>query len=230
MNIGKFIVLEGIDGCGKTTVMKKLEKEFPDFVYTREPGGSVFGEKLRKVILDPESVNVPATAFLLTFMAARSSHLEEFIWPALDKGKVVISDRFDASTFAFQLCGQQNLERQVFLEELFWYLREEIIRTDKGLDYRPTYIHLDISMEIAASRRIVRQGSMNKETHFDLRDTDFHYKVSRGYKKFFTKINKQASALISPSENPVHVVDASLNPDEVYSRVRKIILKQAMML
>jgi len=110
MNIGKFFVLEGLDGSGKTTVINCLREEFPDFLYTREPGGSVFGEKIRKVLLDQESKDVPALPLLLSFMSARASHFQEVIVPAVRAGKTVVSDRFDASTFAFQLHGQEHIE------------------------------------------------------------------------------------------------------------------------
>jgi dTMP kinase len=220
MQPSKFFVLEGLDGSGKTTIMERLKKEFPGFVYTREPGGSEFGERIRSVLLDPKSKDVPPLPFLLGFMTARASHFKELILPSLGKGQIVVSDRFDASTFAFQLYGQQNTD----LEDLFWYLREEIIRTDKGLLCRPNYIYLRIEPVAAAERRLARQGSTNKETHFDLQGESYHQRVFLGYEKFFNGIDNLASHSISPPENRINFVDASSGPDDVYNYVKKIIL------
>lgn len=219
-NVSDFFVLEGLDGSGKTTIMKRLGWEVPDFVYTREPGGSEFGEKIREVLLHPRSKNVPALAHLLGFMSARASHFKELIVPSLKKGMVVISDRFDASTFAFQLFGQQNQK----LEELFWYLREEIIRNGKDLSYHPNYIYLRISPDVAATRRMIRQNSEGKETHFDLQKNDYHQRVFLGYEKFFDEIGRLAACPTNPSENVVRIVDASMAPDAVYDAVKEIIM------
>jgi dTMP kinase len=219
MKTSKFFVLEGLDGTGKTTIMGRLRKEFPDFVYTREPGGSEFGERIRSVLLDARSKSVPPLPFLLGFMTARASHFKELVLPSLEKGQVVTSDRFDASTFAFQLYGQENVD----LEDLFWYLREEIIRTGEHRLYRPNYIYLRLDSRIAALRRAARQSFGNEETHFDLQSEDYHRRVFLGYEKFFGEIERLSLNSISPSENRVHFIDASLNPDEVYSCVKKII-------
>lgn len=218
--VGKFFVLEGLDGSGKTTIMEKLKKEFPDFVYSREPGGSEFGERVREVLLNPKSKNVPVLAHLLGFMSARASHFKELIVPSLKRGVTVISDRFDASTFAFQLYGQQNYK----LVELFWYLREEIIRNGKDLSYHPNYIYLRLNPDVAAMRRKIRKGVSDKETHFDLRMEDFHQRVYEGYEKFFGEIRHLAARSVDPSENHVNMVDASLNHNAVYDAVKEIIM------
>ena len=112
---GKFIVIEGLDGSGKTEVINRLKKDFPDFVYSREPGGTVFGEMIRSVLLDSKSKKVPPLPMLLGFMSSRASHVQELVSPSLKKEVTVVSDRFDTSTFAFQLHGQQNRN----LEKIF---------------------------------------------------------------------------------------------------------------
>jgi len=143
MKNGKFIVLEGLDGSGKTEVISRLKKDFPSFIYTREPGGSVFGEMVRSVLLDLKSKKVSALPILLGFMSSRASHVNELIIPALNKGKIVVSDRFDTSTFAFQLFGQENRN----IEDVFWYLRKKILKKLK-----PNYIYLRITPKIAEER------------------------------------------------------------------------------
>jgi len=116
---GKFIVIEGIDGCGKTTQINELSKWLPKsglikkkskLITTREPGGSILGEKLRKLILDNENKPSPL-AELLLYSADRAEHISKIISPALNNNDWVISDRFSDSTLAYQGYGRDiNLE------------------------------------------------------------------------------------------------------------------------
>jgi len=215
----KFFVFEGLDGSGKTTVLEKLKVEFPHFVFTREPGGSEFGERVREVLLDPKSKNVPALPHFLGFMAARASNFQELILPALEKDLVVVSDRFDASTFAFQICGQQNGD----LADLFWKLRGRILWTSKERRFYPHYVYLRIDPNVASERRLVRQGD-GKENHFDLQKEEFHKRVFLGYEKFFGELRRSMFYNTAHCLSWVHTVDASLGQEEVYQQAKKIIL------
>ena len=118
---GKFIVIEGIDGCGKTTQIDELSKWLPKsglikkgskLIRTREPGGSLLGKKLKKFILDNNKNNKPSSlAELLLYSADRAEHVSKVISPALNKNDWVISDRFSDSTLAYQGYGRNiNLE------------------------------------------------------------------------------------------------------------------------
>ncbi|MCF2908198.1 dTMP kinase [Pseudoalteromonas sp. DL2-H2.2] len=106
MSKGFMLVCDGSNGAGKTTVIQGiadyLEQKGYDVVLTREPGGTPIGEKVRSVILDPSTPEMGSMTELMLFGAARAQHVEEKIRPALEAGKVVISDRFDAATFSFQ--------------------------------------------------------------------------------------------------------------------------------
>ncbi|RZM84060.1 dTMP kinase [Pseudoalteromonas rubra] len=106
MSKGFMLVCDGSNGAGKTTVIQGiadyLEQQGYDVVLTREPGGTPIGEKVRNVILDPSTPEMGSMTELMLFGAARAQHVEEKIRPALEAGKVVISDRFDAATFSFQ--------------------------------------------------------------------------------------------------------------------------------
>ncbi|QTL35102.1 dTMP kinase [Pseudoalteromonas viridis] len=106
MSKGFMLVCDGSNGAGKTTVIQGiadyLEQQGYDVVLTREPGGTPIGEKVRSVILDPSTPEMGSMTELMLFGAARAQHVEEKIRPALEVGKVVISDRFDAATFSFQ--------------------------------------------------------------------------------------------------------------------------------
>lgn len=106
MKKGFMVVFDGSNGAGKTTVIKAVEQYLIDkgldVIQTREPGGTPIGEKIRDVILDPQTPEMSFMTELMLFGAARAQHIEEKIVPALAQGKIVISDRFDAATFSFQ--------------------------------------------------------------------------------------------------------------------------------
>jgi len=118
---GKFIVFEGIDGCGKTTQIDELSKWLPNsglinkgskLITTREPGGSILGKKLRRLILDNNENYKPSSlAELLLYSADRAEHVTKIISPALKNNDWVISDRFSDSTLAYQGYGRNiNLD------------------------------------------------------------------------------------------------------------------------
>ena len=110
---GRFIVLEGIDGCGKTTQIQHLVEWLPNsglmpkgaaVVCTREPGGTPLGRSIRELLLHTADQEAPApTAELLLYAADRAQHVETLIRPALERGDWVISDRFSGSTLALSL-------------------------------------------------------------------------------------------------------------------------------
>lgn len=106
MKKGFMLVCDGSNGAGKTTVITGLEAHLKqrgiEVVMTREPGGTEISEKIRKIILDPSTPEMADMTELMLFGAARAQHVREKIIPALEQGKVVISDRFDAATFSFQ--------------------------------------------------------------------------------------------------------------------------------
>lgn len=104
----RFICLEGTDYSGKTTILQALAEHFEErgieYIKTREPGGCELAEKIRSMVLSTDML--PMTELLL-FMAARNEHLHTIVLPALREGKVVLSDRFLGSSFAYQGEGKQ---------------------------------------------------------------------------------------------------------------------------
>ncbi len=174
---GKFIVVEGGDGSGKGTLMERLKMIYPDAVFTREPGGSKFGEIMRGHLRDDQvlSPTLSPTTQLLGMMAARADHFEKIIKPALDQGKNVFTDRFDASTWAYQVVHNRSL-----LLTLFYECREVIL--GKINTVCPVYIYLDVAPDIGISRR--NSDSSEEPNHFDNRPLSYHEIVRAGYLEF----------------------------------------------
>ncbi|PIT90906.1 dTMP kinase [Candidatus Kaiserbacteria bacterium CG10_big_fil_rev_8_21_14_0_10_49_17] len=150
MSKGKFVVIDGGDGAGKTTLIKQLEAEFKQrnilFHDTREPGGSRYAEEIRSLILNKaEARNADAETMFALFWAARRDHVVNTISRLCEKGILVVSDRFDSSTYAYQIFGQE--EKQ--LEDLFWVVRNHYLRGCEP----DVYIWIDVDPHVGMRRR-----------------------------------------------------------------------------
>ena len=181
---GKFIVIEGIDGSGKTTQINNLSKwlintdQIPEnnkLVITREPGGTNLGKSIRSLLLDTSIENSPdSITELLLYAADRAQHVNEIIRPSLNKGDWVISDRFCGSTLAYQGYGRK-LDIKL-IKDL------ETIAT-QGVSPDITFL-LDIPVEESIKRRINR-----KDDRMEKEGTEFLSNVSLGFKTL-SKENK----------------------------------------
>ena len=179
MTRGTFIVIEGGEGAGKSTQLAALKERYEDAIFfTREPGGSPYAEEIRNVILhSPYAADADARTHFSLFWAARMDHLQQTIIPALSKGKNVICDRFDSSTYAYQVYGQRAQE----LEELFFSVRDLFLGA-----YKPDlYVYLDIDAETGLERK---RASDKANDHFDDRDVQFHERMRRGFQAFFERV------------------------------------------
>lgn len=171
---GKFVIIEGGDHSGKSTFVKFLKNNHfsPEFFYTNEPGGGDYGQKIRHLLLyenwAEESDNL--TKFHL-YWASKVENFRKFILPHINAGGIAISDRFEGSTFAYQIGEEPSLE------ELFWQTR----RVCFG-DIVPVYIHFDVSTDVALERAKDRTG---EENYFDRRLKDYREKVRNSYLRFF---------------------------------------------
>jgi dTMP kinase len=204
MKKGLFIVVDSGEGSGKTTQLNKAKEFFGDsLVLTREPGGSIYAEEIRNLILN--SVNAgqaDAKTMFCLFWAARADHLKNIIKPALEAGKTVISDRFDSSTFAYQIVAQGARE----LEPLFWQMRETILG-----EWKPDfYIYFDLDPKIGLARKS-KQGP-GETNHFEDRKIEFHQKQRDGSKEFMTKV-------------PHVVIDASQSIEKVWADFKLVLDK-----
>lgn len=204
---GKFIVIEGIDYSGKGTQIDLLRAHFPDMFYTREPGGTPLAEQIRALVLfkDGPQSN-PLTDFFL-FLAARASHVNDVIAKRLDEGKHVICDRYDSSTYAFQIFAEERTE----LEPLFWAIRERLTES-----YRPdAYIMLDLPVEVATKRS--EAGGSKHQTRFDAKPVEYHKRVRAGLLAFADRVEKDGN------NTRVHFVDANRPPEAIAEELRHVI-------
>ena len=157
MTKGTFIVLEGIDGCGKTTQLQALRQWLPSsgllppsarLIVTHEPGGTALGQALRELLLDPpDAVRPEPMTELLLYAADRAQHVAKVIRPALDRGDWVLCDRFTGSTAAYQGYG-----RGLDMEAI--YALESIATSDIPFSLQPDLsIWLDVPLAESFRRR-----------------------------------------------------------------------------
>jgi dTMP kinase len=205
MPIGKLIALEGGDGSGKRTVSQRLKDAVDhteQFYFVREPGGTRLGDKIRSVLLDTEVTTVPVEELLL-FMASRLALFREVVRPKLLQGIHVVTDRLDASSYAYQLYARDELG----LEDMFRHIRRRyVLPLDPGVTdwLHPYYIFLDLPPEVGLKRKC----QVGLQNHFDTRELEFHQKVREGYLHFVR------------GERHYKVIDASRSLDDVYEEVR----------
>lgn len=178
MKKGRFIVIEGGEGSGKTTMVKLAKELLPNAVVTREPGGAPFAEKIREIILSPDAKNADANTQFGLFWAARADHMKNTVIPALMNGKDVITDRFDSSSYAYQIFGQENKH----LKDLFMKVREVYL----GQWVPNMYVFLNVDPKEGVRRRATQKGY--DVNHFDERAADFHDRVMKGYMEFFKTV------------------------------------------
>lgn len=186
---GIFVAFEGGEASGKSTQAARLASRI-DAVLTREPGGTPVGEQIRSLLLDPANV-VDARAEALLMAAARAQHVHEVIEPALASGRHVITDRFTASSLAYQGSG-----RGLPLEEV----RALSAFATAGLE-PDLYVLLDVPPEVAAARRSREHDRM------EAAGDAFHQRV------------RDAFLALALADDRWLVVDGSLPPDEVEQTV-----------
>jgi dTMP kinase len=193
------ITFEGIEGCGKTTQIALLhaylEKKGFTVIKTREPGGTAFGETLRKAFLH-ENMEVNPLSELLVFMAMRAQHVEELIQPALKEGKVVLCDRFVDASYAYQGYG-----RGIDLG---------IIETLNRLVTKGVRPNLTVLLDCAVDIGLRRKAESAEMDRFEKEDLAFHKKIKKAYDKMSKADPKR-----------FFVIDGSLDIDTIHKTIRK---------
>ena len=205
---GKFIVIEGIDGCGKTTQINEISKWLPNsglleknskLIKTREPGGSLLGKKLRNLILDNNKNNKPSSlAELLLYSADRAEHVSKIISPALKNKDWVISDRFADSTLAYQGYGRN--------------INLEIIKNIESIVCQGESPDITFFLEISEEQSILRRKSLTPD-RIESEGINFLRRVNEGFK-------------LIAKEKKWKTISASQNIDTISNEIKETLLKK----
>jgi dTMP kinase len=204
-----FITLEGIEGSGKTTqigrLMEFLENRGIECVTTRQPGGTLIGENIRSILLDPANSALAPMTELLLYMADRSQHIYELIRPCLQAGKTVICDRYFDATMVYQgFARGLNIKLiQQLHQILFDDLKPDIT------------LLLDLAPRVGLQRAWQQLNNGQRsglESRFEAETVAFHEKVRSGYLEL---------ARLEPGR--FQIVDAAQSQDQVFTAISKIV-------
>lgn len=200
---GIFLTIEGIEGVGKSTAVKYIQDYLiqakKDFIVTREPGGTVIAEQIRKVLLTPnqDEIILPETELLLMF-ASRVQHIATVIQPALNAGKWVVCDRFVDASFAYQGGGRRiDLSKIEMLDN--WLVDK--VRPDMT-------ILLDAPTQIGMTRAKHRGP---------------HDRIEQEKADFFERARAVYLARAKSDSGRFRIVDATQQLDQVQAEIRKIL-------
>jgi dTMP kinase len=200
-----FITLEGPEGSGKTLQLPKLADYLRqsgfDVLTTREPGGTSISEQIRTVLHNLENKEMNPRTEILLFQASRAQLVEQVIRPHLEKGGVVVSDRYADSTLAYQGYGHK-----VDIESL----RVLVTFATGGLKPNLTIL-LDVDVEIGLRRKELK-GEWNRLDAYDL---EFHQRVRQGYFQ-----------LVQAEPERWEVIDASQSPVQVQNEIRRVVTER----
>jgi len=192
----KFITFEGPEGSGKTSVIKAvrdyLVSEGYDILTTREPGGTRIAEDIRNIILSKENTEMNAYTEALLYAASRSQHFTEIILPALEKGQIILCDRFIDSSLAYQGYG-----RDLGIDAVY-----EINRFGIGNHLPDVTIFIDVPPAVGLKR--VFENTGRKVDRLDLETVEFHEKVYQGYLLLAEKFKERF--IVVDGTNPVETV------------------------
>lgn len=195
---GSFITFEGCEGVGKTTQVDRLkrylEKSGQPALFLREPGGTVISEKIREMLLSKENDKMNGKCEALLYSAARAQLLGEVVAPALEKGSIVVCDRFTDSTFAYQ--GAARGLGVDFIDEL-----NKLTCGDMVPD-------VTVFLDLHPREAFARKGGADKNDRLESQSIEFHEKVYLGYKEIASRYPERFIC-----------VDASKDADGVWEEV-----------
>lgn len=192
---GKFIVIEGPDASGKGTIVDLLKQDYPHFYYTREPGGTKVGERIREVILDKELEMSPLTEAYL-YAASRSAFVKH-VKEKLAEGKTVICERYVYSSYIYQgMAGEVGLD-------LVKKLNDPILD-----ELKPDILFFLLVQEETRKERITNRGNLDR---MELKDDEYFKKVIESYNKLSSEIIKDEI------EDEIMIINTDrLTPEEIY--------------
>ncbi|WP_409303603.1 dTMP kinase [Peribacillus sp. SCS-155] len=210
MSRGMFITIEGPEGAGKTTIIKYiaefLQENGFDVAVTREPGGVPISEQIRQVILNKDNTTMDGRTEALLYAAARRQHLVEVVIPALEKGQIVLCDRFIDSSLAYQ-----GFARGLGMDEVFKINQFAIENLMPDLT-------LFFDIEPAEGLQRIRMSKSREMNRLDLEELDFHQKVREGYFKVIDQ-SKERFCIIDASQDLAGVLSQTKN--KLLERIKK---------
>ena len=201
-----FITFEGIDGCGKSTQISRLERSLRrkglSVLLTREPGGTEIGQAIRDILLRVENTHLTPLAELFLYAADRAQHVQEVIKPALAAGRWVICDRYYDATTVYQGVALESYGRLI-----------EMLNREASIGLIPdiTFL-LDCPAEVGLERIAKRAKNDRKRDRFERKTLDFHLKIRYGY---LTLANKYKERF--------RIIDSSLSEDRVAAKIREVL-------
>jgi dTMP kinase len=228
---GKFITFEGLDGTGKSTQMRKLAAVLRaaghKVVETREPGGTATGEKIRRVLLDSSTEGLAPLAEMALMFASRTQHIAEVIVPALERGQIVLCDRFTDSTEAYQgsgrklgsdavlklhrvLCGNLQPDLTILLESDPAMSLGRARRRNQAATHRANLSKVGLSKSGSGSNKSA--GKHPDENRFEQQNRAFFVRVREGYR-----------AIAAREPQRVVAVDASGSPGQTHRRIVEVL-------
>ena len=205
-NRGVFITFEGMDGCGKTTQMrrlaKRLRKNGRTVLETAEPGGTEIGSQIRKILLDSANHALSPTAELLLYFASRAQNVDQSIVPALSEGAVVLSDRFTDSSLVYQGCGRGlGADTVLALDRI----------ACRGLKPDLTLL-IDIDLATSLARAEARNLRGNRTDRMEEQEAAFYEKVRDAY-----------LALAAKETDRFHIIDGRDKQDSVAAQIWRVV-------
>ncbi len=197
---GLFIAFEGPEGCGKSTQAKRVYEELSsdgyEAVYTAEPGGTPLGGKIREILLMKDGLAMGNGSELFLFEADRAQHVEEVIRPAIEAGKIVICDRYNTATFAYQGYGLG--------------MDMDFVKKVDGFSTGGLAPDLTILLDVDVVTGLERAGKVGPADRMEKRSVGFHEKVREGY-----------LAMAEASPDRFRIIDVHEDKDRTYRSVKE---------
>jgi len=195
---GKLITFEGCEGCGKSTQVRLLQEYLQttnqQFLMTREPGGTKISEKIRSIILDKDNKEMVDECEALLYASSRCQLLKERVLPALDRGEIVIIDRYYDSSFAYQAYARG--------------LGYDFVAAANNFAINNAQPDITIFFDIDPYHAFLRKGGADSADRLELAGMEFHNKVYNGYKALMEKFPQRIIA-----------IDASRSVDAIHNDV-----------
>lgn len=207
-NTGLLITLEGGEGSGKTTLSQNLAdhltKKGAQVLLTRAPGGTELGRSIREILLHKKTIDLCSSSELLLFLADRAQHVFEVILPALQRGKIVVCDRFNDSTIAYQGAARAAFDLD-YVEQLC------LFATNKLIPDLTFYLDLDPEIGLKRAKEAIVTDGKNAYDRLEKEKLEFHQRVRAAY---LNLAKKHSDRIVT--------INAGISKDQVFQEVVQV--------